>query len=102
MAKDPKKGKGFSDEFLKNLLLTLEHTDFDRFMDLSYHVLMQSPSAVLKRKDSIESKIESIDGLIKYFEHEEQYERCTNLQKLKTMLFLDGPWNDEEEPPKIN
>jgi hypothetical protein len=49
MAKDPKKGKGFSDEFLKNLLLTLEHTDFDRFMDLSYHVLMQSPSAVLKR-----------------------------------------------------
>lgn len=99
MAKDPKR-RGFNEDFLKNLLLTLEHTDFDKFMDLSYHVLLQSPAAVLKRADSIESKIKSIDGLIKYFEQEEQYERCTNLQKLKTMLFLNAPLDDEPEPPE--
>jgi len=63
-------------------------------MDLSYHVLMQSPASVLKRKDSIEAKVESINGLIKYFEEIEEYEKCTNLQKLKTMLFLNTP-NDE-------
>tara|TARA_R100000951_G_scaffold113565_2_gene115843 strand:- start:217 stop:510 length:294 start_codon:yes stop_codon:yes gene_type:complete len=90
----------FGDDFIRSLLLTLEHTDFDQFMDLSYHVLMQSPSKVLKRNDSINNKIKSIDGLIKYFEEIEQYERCTNLQKLKTMLYLNAP--DEEEPPQSN
>ena len=34
------------------------------------------------------------NGLIKYFEEVEEYEKCTNLQKLKTMLFLNTP-NDE-------
>ena len=63
-------------------------------MNLSYHVLMQSPASVLKRKDSINAKVESINGLIKYFEEVEEYEKCTNLQKLKTMLFLNTP-NDE-------
>ena len=82
-------GSGFNDDFIRSLLLNLEHSDFNQFMDLSYHVLMQSPSAVLKRGDSIENKIESIDGLIKYFESIEAYEKCNNLQKLKTMLFLD-------------
>ena len=85
---------GFGDDFIRSLLLTLEQTDFDQFMDLSYHVLMQSPSSVLKRKDSIDAKVESINGLIKYFEEIEEYEKCTNLQKLKTMLFLNTP-NDE-------
>ena len=88
---------GFGDDFIRSLLLTLEQTDFDQFMDLSYHVLMQSPASVLKRKDSkdsIDAKVESINGLIKYFEEVEEYERCTNLQKLKTMLFLNTP-NDE-------
>jgi|TARA_R110002074_G_scaffold268444_1_gene440529 hypothetical protein len=87
---------GFGDNFIRSLLLTLEQTDFDEFMNLSYHVLMQSPASVLKRKDSIDSKVESINGLIKYFEEKEEYERCTNLQKLKTMLFLNTP-NDEAE-----
>ena len=87
---------GFGDNFIRSLLLTLEQTDFDEFMNLSYHVLMQSPASVLKRKDSIDSKVESINGLIKYFEEKEEYERCTNLQKLKTMLFLNTP-NDEVE-----
>jgi|TARA_R110000787_G_scaffold207397_1_gene317441 hypothetical protein len=86
---------GFGDDFIRSLLLTLEQTDFDQFMDLSYHVLMQSPSSVLKRKDSIDAKVESINGLIKYFEEIEEYEKCTNLQKLKTMLFLNTP-NDED------
>jgi len=86
---------GFGDDFIRSLLLTLEQTDFDQFMDLSYHVLMQSPASVLKRKDSIDAKVESINGLIKYFEEIEEYEKCTNLQKLKTMLFLNTP-NDED------
>tara|TARA_R110000782_G_scaffold175707_1_gene266809 strand:- start:413 stop:694 length:282 start_codon:yes stop_codon:yes gene_type:complete len=87
---------GFSDEFIRSLLLNLEHSDFHQFMDLSYHVLMQSPSAVLKRSDSIENKIESIDGLIKYFESIEGYEKCNNLQKLKSMLFLDMSPDNED------
>ena len=89
---------GFGDDFIRSLLLTLEHTDFNQFMDLSYYVLMQSPASVLKRKDSIEAKLESINGLIKYFEEVEEYEKCTNLQKLKLMLFLNTP--DDEDQTK--
>ena len=88
---------GFNDDFIRSLLLNLEHSDFNQFMDLSYHVLMQSPSAVLKRSDSIENKIESIDGLTKYFESIEEYEKCTNLQKLKSMLFLNTSFDEDDE-----
>ena len=57
-------------------------------MDLTYHVLMQSPSSIIKRSDPDNAKKEGIDNLIKYFEKEEEYEKCDNLQKLKGMLFL--------------
>ena len=86
---------GFSDEFIRSLLLNLEHQNFEEFMDLSYHVMMQSPSTVLKRSDSIDIKINAIDGMIKYFEQIEEYEKCSNLQKLKSMLFVIPPDNKE-------
>jgi hypothetical protein len=89
-------GSGFNDEFIRSLLLNLEHSDFNQFMELSYHVLLQSPSVVLKRSDSIENKIESIDGLIKYFESIEAYEKCTNLQKLKSMLYLNTSFDEDD------
>ena len=63
-------GNFFGDDFIRSLLLTLEHTD------------------------------DAYDILTEYFEEIEQYERCTNLQKLKTMLYLNAP--DEEEPPQSN
>jgi len=91
-----KKGKGFSDEFIRSLLLTLEQTDFDEYMKLSYAVLMQSPSAVLKRGDSIESKVNAINHMIKFFEEKEEYEKCTNLQKLQQFLYLDVSEDDED------
>ena len=88
------KGNGFGDDFIKSLLLTLEQTNYDEFMNLTYAVVMQSPSQVLKRGDAIEIKIEAINKMIKYFEEIEAYEKCTNLQKLKHMLFLED--NDSE------
>ena len=88
------KGNGFGDDFIKSLLLTLAQTHYDAFMNLTYAVVMQSPSQVLKRSDAIEIKIEAINKMIKYFEEIEAYEKCTNLQKLKHMLFLED--NDSE------
>jgi len=90
------KGKGFSEEFIRSLLLTLEHTNFDEYMKLSYAVMMQSPSAVLKREDAIETKVTAIDEMIKFFEEKEEYEKCTNLQKLKQLLFLDTKTGEDE------
>ena len=84
------KGNGFNDDFIRSLLLTLEQTDFSEYMNLSYAVMMGNPSAVLKRHDSTEHKIKSINGMIKYFEEIEAYEKCTNLQKLKHMLYLNN------------
>tara|TARA_R110002072_G_scaffold224533_1_gene381579 strand:- start:441 stop:722 length:282 start_codon:yes stop_codon:yes gene_type:complete len=87
-------GMGFGEDFIKSLLLTLEQTNFEEFMNLSYAVMMQNPSQVLKRKDSVKMKLKAINGMLKYFEEIEEYEKCTNLQKLKQLLFLDTP-NDE-------
>jgi len=87
---------GFNDGFIRSLLLTLEQTDYKQFMDLSYHVLISSPNVILMRSDAIENKRESIDGLIKYFEGVDEFEKCTNLQKLKSMLFLNAPLDDED------
>ena len=55
---------------------------------------MQSPSNVLKRKDSIETKVDAINNMIEYFEENEAYEKCTNLQKLKHLLFLEADEGD--------
>ena len=82
---------GFGDAFIRSLLLTLEHTDFNQFMDLSYYVLMQSPASVLKRKDSIEAKLESINGLIKYFEEvkEQDFLHYGSCHKNLYLLLLE-------------
>ena len=80
----------FGPDFIKSLLLTLEETNFDEFMNLSYAVIMQSPSNVLKRDDSVKTKVDAINKMIEYFEEIEAYEKCNNLQKLKGMLFLDN------------
>ena len=79
----------FGPEFIRSLLLMLEQTDYKQFMDLSYHVLMQQPSTIIKRADPDNTKKEGIDKLIQYFEGEEEYEKCANLQKLKAMIFLN-------------
>ena len=71
-----------------------------KFMKLSYAVMMQSPSAVLKREDSIEIKVTAINEMIKFFEEKEEYEKCTNLQKLKQLLHLDI--SSEEDDDTIN
>ena len=81
----------FGPEFIRSLLLMLEQTDYKQFMDLSYHVLIQNPSVIIKRADPDDTKKEGIDKLIKFYEEYEEYEKCANLQKLKAMLFLsDG------------
>ncbi len=79
----------FGPEFIRSLLLMLEQTDYKQYMDLSYHVLMQNPSVVIKRADSDNTKRKGIDKLIKFFEEHEEFEKCANLQKIKAMLFLD-------------
>jgi len=82
----------FNDGFIRSLLLMLEETDPKQYMELTYHVLMQNPSAVIRRNDPLSLKREGIDTLIEYFIEEEEYEKCGNLQKLRTMLLA----GDEE------
>ena len=66
-------------------------------MKLSYAVMIQSPSAVLKREDAIEVKVTAINEMIKFFEEKEEYEKCTNLQKLKQLLHLDISSEDDND-----
>ena len=97
-----KKKKLFSDEFIRSLLLILEQTNFDEYMNLSYAVLMSSPSVILKRKDPVDEKLTGINGMIKYFEEKEEYEKCTNLQKLSSLLYTTDLDEDENDESFIN
>jgi hypothetical protein len=86
--------KDFSENFIKNLLLNLEYSDYDQYMDLLYYVIIQNTKEVLENKDAVKDKVEVFDNLINYFEETEEYEKCTNLQKLKSMLYVNASDDD--------
>ena len=50
--------------------------------------------------DEDENRSEVFDELIEYFEGIEEYEKCNNLQKLKSMIFINSP-SDSTDDDKL-
>ena len=90
--------RDFSENFIRNLLLNLEYSDYDQYMDLFYYVIIQNTKEILENEDLVKDKVEVFDTLINYFEETEEYEKCTNLQKLKYMLYV----NTSEDNDNLN
>ena len=90
--------RDFSENFIRNLLLNLEYSDYDQYMDLFYYVIIQNTKETLENEDLVKDKVEVFDTLINYFEETEEYEKCTNLQKLKYMLYV----NTSEDNDNLN
>ena len=88
--------RDFSENFIRNLLLNLEYSDYDQYMDLFYYVIIQNTKEILENEDLVKDKVEVFDTLINYFEETEEYEKCTNLQKLKYMLYVNTSEVDDD------
>lgn len=70
-------------DFLSNLT----GPERKHFMEVCYYKISTYPQLLLKDEISpLEVKVNSIKVLIKYFEGEEEYEKCATLKKLMNKL----------------
>ena len=77
------------DEFLRLILLNLERTNPDEYMNLCYNVLIGLPKDVIDfDKATAHFKVEHIDRLIKHFEEKEQFEKCQQLKEIREKIKL--------------
>ena len=70
----------------KRFLDDLEKTSRDRYLRLCYEALIASPDEVLNNTADAHLKLEGLSKLITYFEHKEEFEKCSQLQKLLKMI----------------
>jgi len=66
-----------------NMLSSLIFVNRDSFYHILYDAISEHPSYVILSDLNTESKLNIIDGMIKYFENKESYERCANLLIIK-------------------
>jgi|10_taG_2_1085330.scaffolds.fasta_scaffold233501_2 hypothetical protein len=73
-------------ENIERILEELERDSFDKYMRICYNVLVSAPEKMLSHKANPLMKKDGIDTLIDYFKTIEEYEKCSELQKLLKMI----------------
>ncbi len=68
----------YADQFFGNL----DQSERKYFMEVCYEKILAHPKLLIDNSAPIEVKQNSINVLIKYFEGEEEYEKCARLKKL--------------------
>jgi hypothetical protein len=68
----------FSDQFFGNL----NQAERRHFMEVCYKKILAYPEILVDHASPLSVKENSINVLIKYFESEEEYEKCAHLKKL--------------------
>ena len=80
------KKDGMNYKALQKYLDELEKSSIDKYYRLCYGALMESPKEMLAYEGDLETKIRGIEKLITYFLDKEEYEKCSDLDKLLKML----------------
>ena len=73
-------------ENVKKYLDKIERDSLDKYLRVCYNVLVSSPSQMLDHDADVQLKLRGINKLIKYFEEKEEFEKCTELKRLRDML----------------
>ena len=73
-------------EEAKKFLDDLEKTSRDRYFRLCYAALVENSGEVLNNTADAHLKLEGLSKLITYFEHKEEFEKCSKLQELLKMI----------------
>jgi hypothetical protein len=68
----------FSNQFFGNL----NQVERRHFMEVCYEKILAYPELLIDHISPLSVKENSINVLIKYFEGEEEYEKCAHLKKL--------------------
>lgn len=68
----------FSDQFFGNLA----QDERRYFMEVCYEKILAYPELLIDHVSPLSVKENSVNVLIKYFEGEEEYEKCAHLKKL--------------------
>ena len=76
----------FNLEGAKRFLDDLEKSSRDRYLRLCYEALVSNTEDVLTNEADVNLKREGINKLIVYFKEREEYEKCSELQKLLKMI----------------
>lgn len=70
----------------KIIIVGLSGLDQDDFMEVFYNLMISSPEDILSYDETPEHKIAKLDGLLRFFEEREQFERCVKIKEMQKLI----------------
>lgn len=70
----------------KIIIVGLSGLDQDDFMEVFYNLMISSPEDILSYDETPEHKIAKLDGLLRFFEEREQFERCVKIKEMQKLV----------------
>lgn len=70
----------------KYLLISLDDLPVEIYMNIVYDILINYPEDIIYYNLDLDTKLEKIDFLLKYFEETEEFEKCQKIQEFKSTL----------------
>jgi hypothetical protein len=68
-------------------LVKLRYTDYDAFMERLYEALRGDFKDAIHDLTPVEGKQQALATMIEYFQDKEEYEKCSELKKIKDSLL---------------
>lgn len=75
------------------IIIGLGDMDKNQIMEIFYNLIISAPSDILNYEESTDRKIEKLNGLLKFFEDSEQFEKCAEIKKVKDLIILNDNKN---------
>lgn len=73
----------------KIIIIGLGNLNQDEFMEVFYNLIVSSPEDILSYDETPEHKISKLNGLIKFFEDREEFEKCAKIKEIQELINLD-------------
>lgn len=70
----------------KIIIVGLSGLDQDDFMEVFYNLMISSPEDILSYDETPEHKIAKLDGLLRFFEEREQFEKCVKIKEMQKLI----------------
>ena len=74
----------------QHLIGYMKKNHYHDYMTLRYESLVNSSEILIKNKKFIKDKLNSFDEVLKYFEDNEEYEKCAILFNLKNKILSNA------------
>ena len=68
------------------IIIGLSGLGQDEFMEVFYNLIISSPEDILSYDETPEHKIAKLEGLLKFFEEREQFEKCIKIKEIQELI----------------